>query len=101
VSVLSAFPLAAQGSPDDPYSITLVMNNLRIAERIPETGLAALGPILSSFQRLGDGASIALLKILDDKEIHDPTTVHAALYLIRQSFSHTPIISLETNKNPE
>src|SRR5205807_1006185 len=37
--------------------------------------------------RLGDRVSIALLKIFDDSDLHNPRQLRAALKLVRESFA--------------
>ncbi len=91
-------PLVGQTEDADPYSIRLVQNNLQMAE----AGLAGtLASVNKHFQRLGDGISIALLKIMDEQDLTDPKIVEASLSLIRLSFSYPKIISLEVDKKPK
>lgn len=97
VSVLFAIPLAGQTSLDDPYSLQFVRNNLDTALKMPG---ASLGSVTKDFQRLGDGVSIALIKILSQTDLKDPRTVRAFLPLIRQSFSYLPIVSVPANREP-
>ena len=91
-------PLGGQTTGDDPYSITFVRNNLQTAIAIPggRTSWAFKG-----FQRLGDGTSIALLKIVDEKDMTDTKTVEGILQVIRDSFSYPPVVSLGVNKKPK
>jgi hypothetical protein len=56
---------------------------------------------VKGFQRLGDGTSIALLKIVDEKDMTDTKIVEGILQVIRDSFSYPPIISLGVNKKPK
>jgi len=44
--------------------------------------------------------SIALLKILDEQDLTNPSIVEALLPLIRESFSYPSIISIDVNKKP-
>jgi len=88
----------AQTDQDDPYSVRFVQNNLQIAKNSPGV---TFGPVVSGLQRLGDGVSIALLKILEERDLKDPKTIKAFLHLIRQSFSGPSIISVELNKKPK
>jgi hypothetical protein len=78
--------------------MTFVRNNL-------QTTRALHGGLWSSavkdFQRLGDGVSIALLKILEDQDLKDPKTIQACLSLVHDSFSYPPIISIHINKKPK
>ncbi len=89
-------PVPGQTEGDDPYDLKLVQANLRIASR----GAVELPSVAKNFQRLGDGVSIALLKILDEQELTKPNNVQALLPLIRQSFSYPSIISVGANKKP-
>jgi len=98
VVLLCAAPLGGQIEGADPYSIRLVQNNMQIAE----AGLAGtLASVNKHLQRLGDGISIALLKIMEEQNFTDPKTVEASLSLIRLSFSYPQIISLEADKKPK
>ncbi len=91
-------PLGGQTDTEDPYSIQFVRNNLQTTRALP-------GGLWSSafkdFQRLGDGVSIALLKILEDQDLKDHKTVQACLSLIHDSFSYPPIISITVNRKPK
>ena len=70
--------------------------------QIAEAGLAGtLASVNKHLQRLGDGISIALLKIMEEQNFTDPKTVEASLSLIRLSFSYPQIISLEADKKPK
>jgi len=91
-------PVGGQIESDDPYSMTFVQTNLRIASATP--GLI-VGAVVKNWQRLGDGVSIALLKILDEEDFRNPKTVESFLPLIRQSFSYPPIVSVDVNKKPK
>jgi hypothetical protein len=52
-------------------------------------------------QRRGDAVSVALLKILDDRDLKEDRTVEAVLDLVRQAFSSPKLISLEEDKKPK
>ena len=45
--------------------------------------------------------SIALLKIVDEKDLSNTKTVEACLQLIQDSFSYPPIISVGVNREPK
>jgi hypothetical protein len=91
-------PLGGQTDAEDPYSIQFVRNNLQNS-RVRPVGLWSSA--FKDFQRLGDGVSIALLKILEDHDLKDPKTIQACLPLIHDSFSFPPIISMRVNKKPK
>lgn len=90
--------LGGQTCADDPYSIDLVRANLRNVSAGGEVGPSS---VVKYFQRLGDGVSIALLKILDEKDLTDSKTVESFLPLIRHSFSYPLIISPRVNREPK
>ncbi len=91
-------PLGGQTGEDDAYSMNFVKTTLHIASVMPGAKNSA---DVKTFQRLGDGVSIALLKILDERDLVDPKTVQTFLPLIRESFSYPPIIALGVNKQPK
>lgn len=93
------FTMVAGGqSEDDPYSISIVRGALTLRS-------AGKQVMLSSTQknllRLGDGVSIALLKALNEQDLANPQTVRDFLPIIRDSFSHPELISLDMNKMPQ
>ena len=51
--------------------------------------------------RLGDRGSIALLKILDEKDLQNPRQVKAALRIVRQSFTSLDLIVVPEDKKPK
>jgi hypothetical protein len=89
-------PLA--GQTEDPYSIVFVRNNLQTAEAFPGGKLSF---VTTELQHLGDGVSIAMLKILDEQDFKNPKKVQACLSLIRDAFSYPLIISMKVNKKPQ
>src|ERR1700758_5014022 len=89
VGLISVVPLGSQTTGDDPYSIIFVRNNLQNAAAAPGSRISFA---VKDLQRLGDGVSIALLKIIDENEMTDTKTVEASLQLIHDSFSYPPII---------
>jgi hypothetical protein len=91
-------PIPGQADADDPYSITFVQNNFKSAMALPG---GKFGSAVKDFQRLGDGVSIAILKILEEQDMKNPKSVEACLSLIRDSFSYPPIISINVNKKPK
>lgn len=97
LSVLAS-SVGGQSEDPDPYSIHFIESSLRTASANPGVRISF---IQNKLQRLGDGVSIALLKILDGRELTDPKTVQAFLPLIRQSFSYPDIISPAVNREPK
>lgn len=96
--LICAAPLSGQREEDDPYELKLVQANLRMKSTNPGLDIPSL---VKSLQRLGDGVSIALLKILDEQDLRNPTNVENFLPLIRESFSYPSIISIDVNKKPQ
>src|SRR5215831_9079329 len=98
--MLCLFPtsVGSQSRETDPYSVQFVESSLRTASANPGVSVSF---IQQRLQRLGDGVSIALLKILSEQDLRNPKTVDAFLPLIRQSFSHPDIISPPINKKPQ
>ena len=96
--LIFAGPLGGQTGADDPYSIQFVGNNLGNALAFPG---GKNGSAVKDFQRLGDGVSIALLKILEERDLRNPKTIEGCLSLIRDSFSYPPIISIKVNRKPK
>ena len=82
----------------DPYSIRLVSFELsmrsggrKFRHSFTQKGL----------HRLGDGVSVALLKIFDKEQLTDDKTARSILPIIRDSFSHPQMISVEVDKSPK
>src|SRR5690348_2076289 len=96
--LVCAPPLSGQAGGEDPYSITFVRNNLKNAAAFPGGKISFA---VKDFQRLGDGVSIAMLKVLEDEDLKNPKTVQACLSLIRDSFGYPPIISISVNRRPK
>jgi len=81
----------------DPYSVEVVRKalTLRSGGRI----------IIQSWNqkhlgRMGDGVSVALLKIFDERELTDPGTIRDFLPIIRDAFNQPRFISVESDKKP-
>jgi hypothetical protein len=86
-----------QSGEADPYSLTIVKFELQMR----------LGKqkIIHSFSqksliRLGDGVSIAILKLLDDSALTNPETVRSLLPIVRDAFAAPQLISIEADKTP-
>lgn len=97
LTLIWAFPVSGQADKEDPFALSFVRTNLRIASK---HGGGEIPSVVKDFQRLGDGTAIALIKILDGSELIQPEAVKNYLPLIRESFSYPPIISIEANKKP-
>lgn len=93
-----SMPVLGQAHEEDPYALKFVETNLRIASTMPGGPIPS---VVKDFQRLGDGVSIALLKILEQQDLTKPSTVESFLPLIRDAFSFPSIISVEANKKPK
>lgn len=91
------FPASTIGQSEeaDPYSVKLVQAALRTRSE----GLI-IAKVQTHLARMGDGVSIALLKIFSEAELEDPQTVQAFLPIIRESFSQPQFISVDTDKKP-
>jgi hypothetical protein len=97
VLVLFATLLDGQSEPD-PYSLTAVgfelkMNSggQRVTHSWSQKGLA----------RIGDGVSIAILKILPQDQLKNPERVKDYLPIIRSGFGTPDAISLSVNRDPK
>lgn len=97
VSLLLAIALGGQEKPPTPYAINVVQSALRTRSGGQKF---ILSQTAKSLARLGDCVSIALLKILEDRELTSPDKVRDFLPLIRDAFSHPEIISIEADKSP-
>jgi hypothetical protein len=97
-SLVSTVPLGGQTTGDDPYEITFVRNNLQTAIAMPGMRVSFA---VKGFQRLGDGVSIAVLKIVDAKDMTNVKTIEGILQIVHDSFSYPPIISVGVNKKPK
>src|SRR6266704_3433721 len=83
--------VAAQG---ENYDIPLVKGLLEHPEGLAWSGFE------KQTNRLGDRVSIALLKILDERDFQSPQTVRKALELIRHSFLLPQLISIPSDRQP-
>jgi L-2-hydroxyglutarate oxidase LhgO len=84
----------AQNGNDD-YSISVVKNLMQQSPHL------ATGFSEKQSDRLGDRVSIALLKILDDKDLRDPQTIKKILPLIRGAFIAPRAISIPEGRKPK
>jgi len=94
LAVVAAMPAQQQAS--DPYSLKIVrnaMHSLSIGVMLP--------PDLKLVPRLGDGCSIAMLKIVDRRDLTDPKTVRVIVDMIHNAFARPQDITLADNRDPK
>ena len=80
---------------DDPYRLSTVEH---ILEFFPKKMF--LSTAMKRVTWLGDGVSIALLKILTPVRLADPKMIADFLPIIRDSFSHVDYIERDSDKQP-
>jgi hypothetical protein len=98
ILVFVSLTVAGYGqSMNDPYSLNLVSTELnansggrRIVRSWAQKRLVLLG----------DGVSVALLKILDDSDLKNPEKVRDLLPIIRDAFSRPESIAIEADRKP-
>ena len=81
--------LAQNLEPEGPYSVTTIRNFLDFPESL-STGFAE-----KRLNRLGDGASIALMKILSSDQLRDPVIEDRILTLLNMAFQAPAIVRPE------
>lgn len=89
---------AQTGGAEDPYSLDVVSFELRInsgGQRVTHSWSQ------KRLVALGDGVSVALLKILEPDELKNPERVKDYAPIIRAAFNQPQSISLESNKDPK
>jgi len=82
--------------PSEDYDVPVVTRALREQQQGVSFSFTE-----KNVNRLGDRVSIALLKILEDRDLQDPRTLRAALRLVRQSFMYPNLISIVQDKKPK
>jgi hypothetical protein len=97
LTVYSA-PAHGQQQQQDPYAIQLIQGALKTALSQPGVNTSF---VEKQLQRRGDAVSVALLKILDERDLTEVRTAEAVLDLVRQAFSSPKLISLEEDKKPK
>jgi hypothetical protein len=100
-SVFIALMFVASGGDDtsegDPYSTRVVQFELKMrADRVKFINAATQ----KQLHRLGDGVSIALIKILGEKDLVDPKKVKSFLPMIQEAFAYPDLIIKEMDKKP-
>jgi hypothetical protein len=95
-----AFAGFVRGQSEEPsdYSIATV----KFALRLQSTGQhVVFSPTLRQIAKLGDGVSIALLKIFGEQDLANPDTVMSFLPIIRDAFQQPQSIALDADKEPK
>jgi hypothetical protein len=87
-----------QQESSDPYSMKVVAGALAMRSGGRTVIISVTQKQLS---RLGDGVSIALLKILDQQELIDANRVRDYLPIIRDSFAEPQLISADVDRKPK
>ncbi|HXC42387.1 MAG TPA: hypothetical protein VNY51_02570 [Candidatus Dormibacteraeota bacterium] len=100
LSILALTPLlnAQDEGAGDPYSLSIVRFELKMnsgGRRVVHSWSQ------KRLTQLGDGVSVALLKILSPKDLKDPERLSEYLSLIRSSFASPDTVSIEANKSPQ
>jgi hypothetical protein len=80
---------------DDPYSLVLIRTAIDAPENIRSSWVE------KRIARLGDGVSIAFLKVLEEGKLTDPSELQKDLPVIRQAFAVPQIIAVESDKKPK
>lgn len=88
-------PMTAQSDDVDHYSLNLVQ---------AAVSMRAQGVIMAKVEtrlaRIGDAASIALLKIFTQDQLKDPQTIESFLPVIHVAFCNPQFIAEESDKKP-
>jgi hypothetical protein len=84
--------------PDGPYGIPTVKRALE--DRFPPPG-AMFKVTEKPLNWLGDRASIALIKLLDDEDFKNKQKVTRVLQIIRHAFIDPKIIRMQEDKKPK
>jgi hypothetical protein len=90
-------PSKGQSEGPDPYSIKAVAGALAMRS---DGRSIIISVMQKQLARLGDGVSVALLKILDQHELADAQKVRDILPIIRDSFAEPQFIAVEADKKP-
>ena len=92
--LLCGVSIGGESQEEDCYFIRVVQNALKQA---PGVRVSFTEKYL---HRLGDSASIALLKIMDRDKLTKAESVMATLDIIQQAFSYPHLISREIDRKP-
>jgi hypothetical protein len=82
----------------DFYSLRTIEFELKLRSKDKTAIFFSTQKILN---RLGDGVAVALIKILDDKELTNPRTVQGFLPIIREGFAQPKLISRGEDLTPK
>jgi hypothetical protein len=89
--------LAGQSDDATAYSI----NTVKFALQMRSGGQRVIfTPTQRALVRLGDGVSIALLKLLNDQDLTNPETVKSFLSIIRDAFDQPQNIAIDVDRQP-
>jgi hypothetical protein len=81
---------------DDKY----YLGNVRSALSLAKMGIS-VSVADRAFQNIGDGASVAVLKIVDSNDLQNPQFVKAYLEVARTAFSRPELTMCAEDKRPE
>jgi hypothetical protein len=96
--VTFAIFLSVQSEDADAYSVGVVKDALAMRSG---GQIAIRSWSQKHLSRLGDGVSIALLKILEESDLKNFERVRDLLPIVRDSFSQPQFISIEADKKPK
>ena len=94
LAMMLALGPSVLGQSNDPYALKFV------SEVLQHYGHFSTGWEDKGLPRLGDKASIALIKLSSLDAWKDPVLVHKALGIIRDSFSHPELIEYPSDRHP-
>ncbi|MEJ2145346.1 MAG: hypothetical protein P8020_09435 [Acidobacteriota bacterium] len=94
LAMMLALGPSVLGQSNDPYALRFV------SEVLQHYGHFSTGWEDKGLPRLGDKASIALIKLSSLDAWKDPVLVHKALGIIRDSFSHPELIEYPSDRYP-
>ncbi|MGB2628730.1 MAG: hypothetical protein WAK20_18240 [Candidatus Acidiferrum sp.] len=81
----------------EPYPIDIIRFELKMRSG----GEGAIhGFSAKQLHRLGDAASIGIIKLLDKQNLVDPDTVRSFLPIIKAAFTHLDLIPREMDRHP-
>lgn len=93
--LLGSDMVGSVGAQNETYDVPLVRGLLQQPEGLGWSGMD------KQVNRLGDRISIALLKILEEKDFQNPQTIRNMLQLIRHSFLFPKLISIPADREPK
>ncbi|HEV3315345.1 MAG TPA: hypothetical protein VG488_00200 [Candidatus Angelobacter sp.] len=81
----------------DPYSTRVVKFELKMRA---DRGKFINSATQKQLHRLGDGVSIALIKILGEADLVDPKNIKSFLPMIQDAFAYPDLIARDMDKKP-